>query len=62
MKLGMESERNNKWLAEKYCYIDDYYLLHGMRKTIKEISRKYGYTVSASAKLFHEVVGWKQNR
>lgn len=57
MTLGLESERNNRKLAEKYCYIDDYYLKNGMRKTIKEISRKYGYTVSAAAKLFHEVVG-----
>ena len=57
MKLGMESDRNNKRMAERYCYIDDYYLANGMKKTIKEISRKYGYTISASAKLFHEVVG-----
>jgi hypothetical protein len=57
MNLGYESQRNNKWMAEKYCYIDDFYLKNGMKKTIKEISRKYGYTISAAAKLFHEVVG-----
>jgi hypothetical protein len=57
MKLGMESERNNKNMAEKYCYVDDYYLANGKSKTIKEISKKYGYSISAAAKLFKEVVG-----
>ncbi len=57
MKLGKESERNNKRMAEKYCYIDDYYLLNGMKKTIKQIEKKYGYTTADAARLFHEVVG-----
>lgn len=57
LKLGLESDRNNKKMAEMYCMVDDYYLLNGMRETIKFIEKKYGYTTTAAAKLFHTVVG-----
>jgi len=49
MNLGYESNRDLKRNESRISDAQEYFKINGKSKTVKYISRKYGYSITASA-------------